>query len=371
VHYSGNSNETVFYFGDFVRVVNSTGVYDTVYYKTGTSLVAERKNDSTMIFYHPDHLGSTSLITNSTGGKVEETLYQPYGAVYSGNTKSRFGYNNKEVDSTNLMYYGARYYNPTLGVFTQPDTIQQNIYDPQLLNKYLYTRANPYKYIDPSGHVVTKFNVVQTHSWEKGEDGKYHSKFTGYKIEYEISVDNKKSSHSKRVSKSDFNDMNSKAVKQSTTEWSGYSKDWGGYNMYQEYMVKELESIEGREYEQRHWSQKVVQNEWAQGGVEIALAAGAVALTENPEVGVAVFASIQTGIEFNNLEQKKADTGKLGTGDYIMAGASVGVSSFGSNGVEIIGSKITGKTMESGVQSLIVYNMASSSIWNIITPDTK
>ena len=57
------------------------------------------------------------------------------------------------LDDSGLMYYVARYYRPeTFKHFTQPDTIIQNVYDPQSLNHYSYVLNNPYKYVDPSGN---------------------------------------------------------------------------------------------------------------------------------------------------------------------------------------------------------------------------
>jgi len=50
------------------------------------------------------------------------------------------------------MYYGARYYDPTLGRFVQADTIVPNPANPQDLNRYSYVRNNPLRYRDPSGH---------------------------------------------------------------------------------------------------------------------------------------------------------------------------------------------------------------------------
>jgi hypothetical protein len=51
------------------------------------------------------------------------------------------------------MYYSARYYSPEVRVFTQPDTMLPNPYDPQALNRYSYCLNNPVRYTDPSGHV--------------------------------------------------------------------------------------------------------------------------------------------------------------------------------------------------------------------------
>ena len=54
--------------------------------------------------------------------------------------------------STSLYYYGARYYDPELGRFTQADTIVPDPEDPQAFNRYGYARGNPIRYTDPTGH---------------------------------------------------------------------------------------------------------------------------------------------------------------------------------------------------------------------------
>ena len=51
-----------------------------------------------------------------------------------------------------LYYYGARYYDPTIGRFISPDTIVPNPSDPQSLNRYSYCSNNPLRYTDPTGH---------------------------------------------------------------------------------------------------------------------------------------------------------------------------------------------------------------------------
>ena len=57
-------------------------------------------------------------------------------------------------DGTGLLYYNARSYDPEIGTFVSPDTI---VPDPSLLidyNRYAYTRGNPLKYTDPTGHTA-------------------------------------------------------------------------------------------------------------------------------------------------------------------------------------------------------------------------
>jgi RHS repeat-associated protein len=116
-------------------------------------VVAKKNPDSTIHYIHTDHLGSTSVITNQSGQVVEKTTYEPYGEVKTGGTKSKFDYTGQEKDlETGLNYYDARYYDPHIHRFTQQDSIIQDVYDPQSLNRYSYVRNNPLRYTDPTGH---------------------------------------------------------------------------------------------------------------------------------------------------------------------------------------------------------------------------
>ena len=47
---------------------------------------------------------------------------------------------------------GARWYDPTIGMWTQPDSIVPNPMDPLALNRYAFVEGNPLRYSDPSGH---------------------------------------------------------------------------------------------------------------------------------------------------------------------------------------------------------------------------
>ena len=51
-----------------------------------------------------------------------------------------------------LYYYNARYYDPEIGRFIQPDTIIPYVFDSQSFNRYAYCRNNPVMCVDPSGH---------------------------------------------------------------------------------------------------------------------------------------------------------------------------------------------------------------------------
>jgi RHS repeat-associated protein len=53
-----------------------------------------------------------------------------------------------------LMFYNARWMDPYLNHFTQPDSIVPDPYNPQDWNRYSYARNNPVRYTDPTGHAV-------------------------------------------------------------------------------------------------------------------------------------------------------------------------------------------------------------------------
>ncbi len=105
-------------------------------------------------YTHSDHLGSSNVITDESGTKVSQAEYQPYGQISQqiGDDLTPYKFTGKELDSTGLYYYGARYYDPEIGRFISADPTIQYTYNPQTLNRYTYCSNNPLKYIDPSGY---------------------------------------------------------------------------------------------------------------------------------------------------------------------------------------------------------------------------
>jgi signal peptidase I len=61
-----------------------------------------------------------------------------------------YGFTGQEKDDE-LHYFGARYYDSSIGRFIQPDPIIPSS-DPQALNRYSYVYNNPINYVDPSGY---------------------------------------------------------------------------------------------------------------------------------------------------------------------------------------------------------------------------
>ena len=104
-----------------------------------------------------DQLGSTSLVVDGAGRVVSEVRYRPWGEVrYNrGALSTRYTYTGQysHLAEFGLYFYNARWYSPTLGRFTQPDSLipvqSQGV---QAWDRYAYVNNNPVRFIDSTGH---------------------------------------------------------------------------------------------------------------------------------------------------------------------------------------------------------------------------
>ena len=104
-------------------------------------------------YYHPDHLGSSSYITNLDGEVVQHIEYVPFGEVFVEERNNIWNtpylFNAKEFDEeTGLYYYGARYYEPRLSLWMSVDPLQEKYPN---ISTYCYAANNPIKFIDSDG----------------------------------------------------------------------------------------------------------------------------------------------------------------------------------------------------------------------------
>ena len=132
-------------------------------------------------YYQPDHLGSSSYITNLDGEVVQHIEYVPFGEVFIEERNDVWNtpylFNAKEFDEeTGMYYYGARYYEPRLSLWISVDPISN--YDPRNNENYLdgehnlgvyntfnlapygYCYQNPIRLIDPNGKQVDAVDFV-------------------------------------------------------------------------------------------------------------------------------------------------------------------------------------------------------------------
>jgi RHS repeat-associated protein len=116
----------------------------------------------TVEYYFSDHLKSTDIVTNATGGIVRESDYVPYGSevTISGTDPNRYKFTGKERDlESGLDNFDARFYSSPFGRFMTPDWEAKptsvpyaNFGNPQSLNLYSYVQNNPTTVGDPDGH---------------------------------------------------------------------------------------------------------------------------------------------------------------------------------------------------------------------------
>jgi len=121
-------------------------------------------------YYHPDHLGSSSYITNLDGEVVQHIEYVPFGEVFIEERNSIWNtpylFNAKEFDEeTGLYYYGARYYDPrqSLWMSTDKSAIIAPGYSP-----YTFCKNNPNIMVDPNGNFPIFINGRTSNDTERG-----------------------------------------------------------------------------------------------------------------------------------------------------------------------------------------------------------
>ena len=129
----------------------------------GDRMVYTYSPDGTVAeYYHPDHLHSAQVMSTTGGGLYQHYEYTAYGNSRYTSSTTAFPvsrrYTSQVLDEeTGLYYYGARYYDPVLGRFIQPDTLIPNPFDPQSYDRYAYARDNPFVYVDPTGHAPSQW----------------------------------------------------------------------------------------------------------------------------------------------------------------------------------------------------------------------
>lgn len=205
--YTSNSNalsETL-YFNNFwtwhydtANAYTSNGQYSKNIYLGETRIVTRLLTEETnsvleperTYYYHTDHLGSASLVTNSNGEIYERLEYTPYGEIWvdiceeTGLLYLPYKFSAKERDSeTGLYYYGARYLNPKYSRWISADpalgeyvadsskSTSGGIYNSKNFNLYHYANNNPLKYTDPNGKDA--YLVI----WASSKDETGHAAF--------------------------------------------------------------------------------------------------------------------------------------------------------------------------------------------------
>lgn len=164
-----------FSFGHPASGTNPPNFYSSIYLYNGPDVYAEYTSDwstasATYVhgpnmddpiartagtvtqYYHQDGLGNMVALSGASGTTDATRRYDAWGnTIASTGNMPQFGYTGREPDATGLIYYRARYYDPSVGRFTQrdPSGLSGGI------NQYAYVNGNPVNYSDPWGLVAT------------------------------------------------------------------------------------------------------------------------------------------------------------------------------------------------------------------------
>ncbi len=125
--------------------------------------MAIRTRSSTVNYLFGDHpslvlgtsLGGTNMIADANGNNPITILYYPWGTqrYTSGTPPTTYRFTGQRYETAlSLYYYGARWYDPYLNRWIQPDPIIFNKYNSTDWDRYSYARNNPTNYIDPTGN---------------------------------------------------------------------------------------------------------------------------------------------------------------------------------------------------------------------------
>jgi RHS repeat-associated protein len=138
-------------FGRVYYEKNITSNTETLYIYGLTGRIAKKCGEELM-YYHTDRLGTTHILTDSSGFPITAVEYEPFGDADLSGENERYLYTGQEIDTSGLYYYRARYYDVETGRFLSRDRWVGDYRRPQTLNKYVYCVNNPLKYSDPTGN---------------------------------------------------------------------------------------------------------------------------------------------------------------------------------------------------------------------------
>lgn len=106
---------------------------------------------ATAKYFHQDGLGSVVAFSTQAGATEASQRFDAWGNRISGTGSiPQYGYTGREPDATGLTFYRARYYDPSIGRFTQRDPLGLR----GGINAYAYVGGNPVNFNDPRGLIA-------------------------------------------------------------------------------------------------------------------------------------------------------------------------------------------------------------------------
>jgi RHS repeat-associated protein len=194
-HYASTMEDSAGRYSKHVYL-DDTRIVTKVVKASASLQTSTQEETAKQYYYHSDHLGSASLISDYQGREYERLEYTPYGEIWIDKSQAAsemdvpFRFTGKERDvETGLYYYGARYLDsrtsrwlstdPALGEYIPQAPIndearkhnqslpgQGGIFNTVNTHLYHYAGNNPVRYTDPDGEAsisaVASPGVLQT-----------------------------------------------------------------------------------------------------------------------------------------------------------------------------------------------------------------
>ena len=185
-------------------------------------------------WYHSDHLGSSSYLTDNFGKQTHYYEYLPFGETLAQQNQSTYynnGYkfNGKEQDEeTGFYYYGARYYEPGSSIWLSVDPLAEQF---QGWTPYNYTLQNPVNLTDPTGMAPEGLDNEYRIYKSQGQVQKveYVSDKGGDKMDFITEIDMDKPMMDRSATKTYFTGVEKSESRMSTNFGSKHGSTYATY----------------------------------------------------------------------------------------------------------------------------------------------
>jgi RHS repeat-associated protein len=166
---SGGQATTIYVGGLIEKVTTASGTdYRHMIRAGGSTIIVSRQSSGTNSTYYvtSDHLGSSSAITNGSGGILVNSSFDAFGkrrgaswtgspsagdwTAIAGTTRRGFT-EHSMLDNLNLTHMNGRVYDPMVGRFMSADPYITEPFNTQNYNRYSYVLNNPLSVLDPTG----------------------------------------------------------------------------------------------------------------------------------------------------------------------------------------------------------------------------
>ncbi len=161
------SNGRIYWYGAGTQILDesdaSGNITDEYVFFGGKRIAHRTISGNSVSYYAEDLLGTTRVMTSSTGTLGYDADFYPFGGErnpYTNTISQHYKFEGKERDTeTNNDDFGARYYSSAYGRWLSPDwsvvpapVPYANLSNPQTLNLYAMVSDNPETFADLDGH---------------------------------------------------------------------------------------------------------------------------------------------------------------------------------------------------------------------------